>query len=130
MNLKVTNFKIFLVDDQSITNIISKKLIEVSGLCKNVYDFTNPKEALDSIYEHQPDLILLDLNMPNIDGWQFLERLNSTQHKSKIIILTSSTSVFDKEKAKNYCNVIDFYSKPLNLENTISILNRFNSIKT
>ena len=125
MNLKVSNFKIFLVDDQSITNIISKKLIEVSGLCQNVYDFTSPKEALDSICEHKPDLILLDLNMPKIDGWQFLERLNSTEHKSKIIILTSSTSVFDKEKSKKYSNVIDFYSKPLNLENTISILNNF-----
>ncbi|WP_159023019.1 response regulator [Formosa sp. L2A11] len=126
MDLKTSNFNVFLVDDQPITNIVTKKLIEVSGLCNNVYDFTNPKEALDCICEHKPDLILLDLNMPKIDGWQFLEQLNFRKHKSKIIILTSSTCDFDKEKAKSYFNVIDFYVKPLNLKSTIAILTSLN----
>ncbi|WP_055448646.1 response regulator [Lacinutrix mariniflava] len=124
MEKKTSHIKIFLVDDQAITNLISKKLIEVSGLSDCVYDFICPKKALNAISEYHPDLILLDLNMPEIDGWEFIKRLNTITHKSKIVIVTSSTSIMDKQMAKKEKNVIDFYSKPLNLKSMKEIFNK------
>lgn len=105
---------IFLVDDQKITNFINKKLIEITGICKNVYDFTNPKTALENLEIHQPSLILLDLNMPEINGWKFLERMEKYSTSADVIIVTSSTSTLDQEKAKSYSRVVNYYTKPLN----------------
>ncbi|MEH6408420.1 MAG: response regulator, partial [Leeuwenhoekiella sp.] len=85
-------FKIFLVDDQRITNFINKKLIEVTGVCKHVYTYIDPKEALNELDTQSPNLILLDLNMPEIDGWLFLEKMEGHETNAKVIIVTSSTS--------------------------------------
>lgn len=108
---------IFLVDDQGIANFINKKLIEVSSISDDVYDFTNPLDALDAIKEINPDLILLDLNMPEMTGWEFLNRMRTIESTSKVAICTSSTSAFDKERMKEYADVvIDYCEKPLSRE--------------
>ena len=108
------NFTIFLVDDQRISNFVNKKLIEVADICNNVHDFVNPLEALECLEERQPDLIFLDLNMPQIDGWTFLDRMGKLKISSKVVIVTSSTSSVDRKKAKTYPQIIDYYTKPLN----------------
>lgn len=109
--------KVMLVDDMEIANFISKKIIQNMLSDVEVYDFTNPALAYEQIDEIHPDLILLDLNMPVMDGWAFLERMQAeNKQEYKVLILTSSTSEVDKEKGMQFSNVLDFCSKPLNKE--------------
>ena len=105
---------IILVDDQPIANFITRKLLEIEGYDKDVVDFTNPEEALVYLEERQNTLIFLDLNMPEMNGWEFLDLLNAKGHEHRIIILPSSPSAVDRNKAKEYPAVIEFIEKPLN----------------
>ncbi|MDR6301001.1 response regulator [Mesonia maritima] len=107
---------IFLVDDQKITNFINKKLIEKSKIKVKIMDFINPINALKDFSKFEPSHILLDLNMPQLDGWQFLEEMKKNEFYSKVIIVTSSDSPIDRERAKEYDLVIDYKTKPLSEE--------------
>lgn len=105
--------KIMLVDDVHISNFILKKLI--SNISDNyvVKDFTEPEQAFNNIASFDPAIIFLDLNMPVLDGFGFLEKMKEYQLQHDVYILTSSTSVMDKEKASQFTNVKAFLIKPL-----------------
>ncbi|GGW95172.1 response regulator [Salegentibacter mishustinae] len=105
---------IILVDDQPIANFITRKLLEIEGYNEDVIDFTNPEEALVYLEDKQNTLIFLDLNMPEMNGWEFLDYLKSKSQEHRIIILTSSTSTIDQNRAKEYDSVIKYVEKPLN----------------
>ncbi len=112
---------IFLIDDSDIDLFVQRRLIEINNLASKVVTYNSPVNALkdlgDMVMEEGKNLILLDLNMPLIDGFDFLDRFNSQNagaKKVKFIVLTSSSSNLDREKANKYDNVIDFISKPLN----------------
>ena len=106
--------KIMLVDDQEISNFIMKKVIEVSLPEASVVEFTKPEDALESIKTECPDIIFLDLNMPKMNGWQFLKSMEQLSIANKVAILTSSTSMEDMDTSKSYQNVVDFLIKPIN----------------
>lgn len=110
-----------LVDDQKMANFITRKLIEVTGFSTEVVDYTVPQEALLDLSNTNPDLIFLDLNMPEVNGWQFLEVLTEKQNQTQVVIVTSSTSIHDKEKAQKYAQVIDFLEKPLTKNTILSL---------
>jgi len=103
---------IYLVDDQPITNFITRKLLEVEGITSKIKEFTNPLIALEELEIDQDPFIFLDLNMPEMIGWEFLDNLKSSNRYPKIVILTSSTSELDVLKAKDYPCVIDYIIKP------------------
>lgn len=105
---------IMLVDDKDISNFIMRKFIEIRRPDADIKEFTDPKSALESIPVISPDIIFLDLNMPVMNGWQFLDAMKNSSLAHKVAILTSSTSTDDFEKSKDYGNVINFYVKPLN----------------
>ncbi len=107
-----------LVDDQKLTNFINKKLLEVTNFAPHVIDFTLPEQALTHLNEDTPDLIFLDLDMPLVSGWQFLDTLKTKGIHINVIILTSSMSNQDKERARDYDTVVEFLTKPLT-RNTI-----------
>tara|TARA_R100000789_G_C2905440_1_gene121669 strand:- start:39 stop:407 length:369 start_codon:yes stop_codon:yes gene_type:complete len=106
--------KIYLVDDQPISNFITKKLLEVEGFQGAIQDFTDPTKAFRSILGDKNALIFLDLNMPEMNGWEFMEAMKNKKIFHRIIILTSSTSEIDKKRAKEYPCVIKYLEKPLN----------------
>lgn len=112
---------IILVDDQPIANFITRKLLEIEGYKNEVVDFTNPEKALIYLENKQNSLIFLDLNMPEMNGFEFLDFLESKNHKHRIIILTSSTSAVDRNRAKEYAAVIDYVEKPLNKNKFIKL---------
>jgi len=114
---------VILIDDQPITNFITRKLLQVEGITLPISDFTNPVLALEQILiqKEQKDVIFLDLNMPEMSGWEFLDKLVENNYTPKIVILTSSTSILDKEKALEYDFVTDYIIKPLS-QNKISEL--------
>lgn len=104
---------ILLLDDQPITNFISRKLLEVEEVEFPVIDFTDPFKAIAYLKNDHDVLLFLDLNMPEMNGWEFMDLLLEINAYPKIIILTSSTSELDREKAKNYHFVVDYVIKPL-----------------
>jgi len=106
--------KIYLIDDQPISNFITKKLLELEGFKGPVRDFTDPTEAFQNVAEDNDALIFLDLNMPVMNGWDFLDAMKDKKIFHRIIILTSSTSKVDMEKAGEYPCVIKYMVKPMN----------------
>jgi CheY-like chemotaxis protein len=118
---------IFLIDDDVLVNFLNLETIKDSYPDINVRSFESATEALESIKQlvnilnsSLPQLILLDINMPVMDGWEFLDEFDQLpQHllnHCKVIIHTSSIDPRDIEKAKSYPAVIDYITKPLNIQ--------------
>src|SRR5215216_3009443 len=127
MNTETRPVHILLVDDDEINNFISIKLIKKALANAEISACLNGKIAIDELTQLQkndpdelPDFILLDINMPIMNGWEFLDeykRLNlDPLGKSKIFIISSSVFSNDINKARSYPLVKDFISKPLNVE--------------
>src|ERR1700749_1525992 len=123
---------ILLVDDDEINNFISIKLIRKAIENADIKACLNGRFAIDELSEMQkddpdklPDFILLDINMPIMNGWEFLDeykRLNiDPLGKSKIYIISSSVFSNDINKARSYPLVKDFISKPLNVDKIIEL---------
>ena len=124
---------ILLIDDDPIANIISTRIIKrtFSG---NVVTFSNGREALDKIREcwslagpTSSVVIFLDINMPHMDGWEFLEEFEqlpeAVRGKCHLAMLTSSINSDDIERSKSYKSVKEFISKPLTADK-LAILNQ------
>lgn len=116
---------IFIIDDDPIVVFGIKKMLNICKLGTNVQSFGNGKEAIEGIKnmiarnESAPDVLFLDINMPIMDGWQFLEEFVALPltKRVRINIITSSIDHFDKEnwefyKAKTH-HLIDFRNKPI-----------------
>lgn len=104
---------IILIDDQPIANFITKKLLQLEGIDENINDFTNPVKAYSFIEDRKDLIIFLDLNMPEMSGWDFLDKMKENGLSFQTIILTSSSSDLDREKAGDYEFVKDYIVKPL-----------------
>ncbi|WP_299453539.1 response regulator [uncultured Microscilla sp.] len=105
---------VLLVDDDEITNFLCKKMLTELGF-QSVESATNGQEAIKYLQHTCPDFIFLDIKMPVMDGFEFLEELKILalcQH-TKIIMLTSSSREKEIKQASAYSNVIDFVVKPL-----------------
>ncbi len=124
---------ILCVDDDPITLMLCKKVITKASFSDTIITAKNGEEALeyfDSILDKQeenilPQLIFLDLNMPVMDGWEFLDNFSTDKYSkvnsTKIVVLSSTIDPEDLEKSKKYPMVIDFLSKPITI-NTLSYL--------
>ncbi|MDB2683163.1 response regulator [Alphaproteobacteria bacterium] len=107
---------IMIVDDSESDQFLTKVIIEKYDDTIEImqaYDGQEALEQLDAI-DKQPDIILLDINMPRMNGFEFLEEYNKREEKSKIIaMLTSSDQEEDKEKSIKYGCVKTYFVKPL-----------------
>lgn len=114
---------VLLIDDDATFRFIVQTICSKSGMAQVVHESLNGQEAIDYIksnleYEGSlPDLILLDLNMPVMDGWEFLDRLpklvNGRIAELPVVILTSSINTQDRDRAQKYTFVKGVFSKPL-----------------
>ena len=110
-----------LIDDSDIDLFIQRRFLEVYQFSKKLISYKSAEEALAWLKaingEAPPDVIFLDLNMPNVDGFGFLEGFKTlpqkVSDKSRIVVLTSSNSQKDRDLAFTYKNVIQFVTKPL-----------------
>lgn len=122
-----------IIEDDPMHVFITKKHIELSGYVENVMVCNNGKEAYDMLYaiitagKKLPELILLDLNMPIWDGWQFLDSFTKIPIKQKITIyiLTSSNSPEDFKKAEQYNLKSNYLIKPIDIKKLKAILENF-----
>lgn len=116
---------ITLIDDEEISNFLNRKMIESAALETDIEEFISSKEALNSILNRPqielPNIILLDIRMPEINGFEFIERIIESNredlNKIKIVVMTSSLYSKDKSKALSYPIVIDFINKPITIDN-------------
>lgn len=134
MHFNSTQLTIILVDDDPLNNLLSKTVIQQVAKNATVYSFTDAKLGLDFVSDTIPGilgdctlaLLLLDIEMPVINGWRFLEAFEKMDSRVKdqlhIFMLSSSILPSDKEKALANRFVIDFIEKPLTIERTKSIL--------
>jgi len=121
-----------IIDDDPIFIYGTKRIIENIDFCNKIIVYNNGQEAIDGIYklikteEQLPDVILLDINMPVMDGWEFLDEFKKLQNlyskKTHIYIASSSVDSRDIERVKNHKEVSDYILKPIKPDDLISIL--------
>ncbi|KIO78353.1 hypothetical protein TH53_04125 [Pedobacter lusitanus] len=102
-----------LIDDDSLTNRLHHMIITKYNKNRRVVQFGSSTHALDYLKENKPDLILLDLNMPEIDGWTFLRLLEEQKPDVDVVIISSTIDPTERTRAQSYRSVKDFLTKPL-----------------
>ncbi|WP_339810537.1 response regulator [uncultured Imperialibacter sp.] len=125
MHRKLKN--ILLVDDDHSTNLINKMVIQKAEVADNITIRLNGKEAMEYLSADAlndgltpPDLIFLDINMPVMDGWTFLERYRGLRADQKsdivLVMLTTSLNPDDRSRAESEPIISGFRTKPLSIE--------------
>jgi CheY-like chemotaxis protein len=116
---------IWFIDDDVINNLLNERLLKKhfpSIVCKTFSEAERAFEELSSNADGLPDAIFLDINMPVMNGWDFLDNMVSKKINLMVYMLTSSIDPKDQEKAMAYSAVKDFISKPLKEERLRKII--------
>jgi len=123
---------VMLVDDNEIDNLINQKMIEASNIAEHIFVHSGAKSAIEFLKNieklakgpvslYLPEIIFLDIDMPLMDGFQFLDEFDklseSIKAHSKVVMLTSSLNPQDMNKAKKNQFVLKYINKPLTQEN-------------
>lgn len=129
---------VLVIDDDLITIYLNRMVLESASFCDNIVEASSGDEGLlyfenlekgDNPMDNLPKVILLDLNMPVMDGWEFFEnfvqRFPEFVKNTKIFVLSSSTNPEDEERAQNDPNIAAYLSKPLDEDKHFDIINSF-----
>ncbi|MEN9686272.1 MAG: hypothetical protein RLZZ28_2058 [Bacteroidota bacterium] len=114
-----------LIDDDNIYQYTARVLLESTGMAGNIQSFYNGLEAIKFLKEEQekpsealPDMIFLDINMPVMNGWEFLEEYGKFSHllprPIALYVVSSSVDSSDIQKSRSYQTVTDYLVKPVN----------------
>jgi CheY-like chemotaxis protein len=125
--------KICLIDDDEIYIFLMKKSFAAMGVHNEVLSFLNGSDALDELIklknnnEELPSIIFLDINMPIMDGWEFLSEFRKLKanisKKISVYIVSSSIAIEDIEKSKTFPEIVNYLTKPVELDTLVSIIN-------
>lgn len=117
--------KVLLIDDDALTNMLNRKIIQMVIKDIPIEIFTNPDDAINYLQtsDHEGDyLIFLDINFPEKNGWDFLNLYTNFETKSKVVMLSSSIDNDDRNRARSYDMVMDYITKPLSIDFVEGIL--------
>ena len=131
MSNQTRYYAVMLIDDNEIDNLINQKMIEASNITKHIYTHTGARSAIEFLKNIEklddlalkvlPDVIFLDIDMPLMDGFQFLDEFEKlgvdAKDKCRIVMLTSSINPQDVNKSKKYEYVKKYINKPLSQQN-------------
>lgn len=123
------NLEVLIIDDDDIVVFIEKKMMANHEISHKPVVFKRALPALDYLKEKKGCdkhfLILLDINMPGLSGWQFLEEIETWTDKEKyhVVMITSSVTKKDKLKAEKYSRVQEFLEKPITTADCTKIKN-------
>ena len=135
-NLDVNTLKIIIIDDDEVSNFIYRKVIESTKVHESIKEFQRAKHALDYFIKNindpstLPDLVFLDINMPIMNGWQFLEEYSQKvlPHLPKRVVLCMlSSSVYKKDvdQANKNEQVDEYISKPLTQDKILLLVEKY-----
>ena len=121
--------KTYLIDDDDLGVYLTEQMLRAEGFSTAISTFQSAEAALDTLVsggsDEVPQVVFLDLNMPLMNGWEFLDALAPHENKLRgnchIYILTSSLALSDLEKSKEYGLVAGLIHKPLDSEEIRSI---------
>ncbi len=123
---------VWMIDDDEVFTFLTKKLIARSGQEVRLDTYTNGQDAIEKLQQiadqesELPDMILLDLNMPVMDGWEFLNAYEQIPfckpEKIHLYIVTSSISPYEVERAKHIPAVQEFIVKPMVKEKFVDLI--------
>jgi len=129
---------VLVIDDDEPTNFFTRMIIEESGCTNHIKVMQSGQEALDYLVKSKqagsdagsypsPDLILLDINMPAMDGWEFLDEYKKLNVENRIIVVMLTTSLFpeDKLRAEKIPEISGFENKPLTEEKLTAVLEKY-----
>ena len=129
---------VLVIDDDEPTNFFTRMIIEESGCTDHIKVMQSGQEALDYLGKSKqagsdasrypsPDLILLDINMPAMDGWEFLDEYKKLNVENRIIVVMLTTSLFpeDKLRAEKIPEISGFENKPLTEEKLTGVLEKY-----
>lgn len=115
---------VMTIDDEPVDQMIYKRVLKRSGIVGNVLDFQLAEDALAYFRSEaciKPDIVFLDIHMPRMNGFEFLDAVTSEFGDCfagcVVIMLTTSLDPEDRERAGRYPIVKDYLSKPLTIEN-------------
>lgn len=121
----------YIIDDDDISVFLTSMMLESNLFARDIESYVNAADALHKLQqlpdESLPDIILLDLNMPIVNGWEFLDTISRQEArflgKCHVFILTSSVAPLEKEQATQYKLVDGFLHKPLD-ESSLAFINQ------
>lgn len=122
----------WIIDDDAIFTFTIKKLLIKNLLTNRIDSFVNGQQAIDKLNDFRahktafPNVILLDINMPILDGWQFLNEYAEFEEKKNTVVYLVSSSIDprDREKAALYKDIQDFVVKPVTLDALTSLMHK------
>ena len=124
MSMKIPN--LWIIDDDPMSSFYIKRLAELGELANIITIYNTAQGAIDYLLhhkktaEHLPDIILLDIYMPEVDGWEFLNQLKKIEHqlikKAAIYIISSSNHPRDLSRAESFPDVRSYFQKPVTLD--------------
>ena len=124
-----------MIDDDNIYQYTAKVLLESTGMTGQIYAFYNGLDALNFLTDNNhsniellPDIIFLDINMPVMNGWEFLEeyqKIYQTLTKSIVVyVVSSSVDTDDMLKSRSFSAVTDYLIKPVNRTKFMELIER------
>jgi CheY-like chemotaxis protein len=134
MSVERQNVTACIIDDDDIFIYGFKKFMQLRGIFANVIEFSNGQEAIDYLNNpayagNLPDVIFVDINMPVMDGWEFMQNFEEIKSqvgkKISVYAISSSVDINDINRAKNNPVIKDYILKPMNETYVADIINSY-----
>jgi DNA-binding NarL/FixJ family response regulator len=124
---KANNIKLLVIDDSEFMRMIIKKVLDINGF-KNVIYLSSGNDAINLVSKYNPDIVLLDINMPEIDGFETLKNIKKQNKNIKCIIISSIDQKYTVDKAYKL-GATGYLKKPFDEKELINIIKKNTGIE-